>query len=35
MWREQRRIECPKRSSLKTWKGRSKEEDPGKEGEKK
>ena len=26
---------CPKRSSLKDWKGRDEEEDPGKDGEKK
>ena len=26
---------CPKRSSLKNWKGRDEEEDPGKDGEKK
>jgi hypothetical protein len=30
-----RRIGCPKRSSLKNWKGRDEEEDPGKDGEKK
>jgi hypothetical protein len=30
-----RRIGCPKRSSLKKWKGRDEEEDPGKDGEKK
>jgi len=29
-----RRIGCPKRSSLKNWKGRDEEEDPGKDGEK-
>jgi len=29
------RIGCPKRSSLKNWKGRDEEEDPGKDGEKK
>jgi hypothetical protein len=29
------RIGCPKRSSLKNWMGRDKEEDPGKDGEKK
>jgi hypothetical protein len=34
-WRERRRIGCPKRSSLKNWKGQDKEEDPGKDGEKK
>jgi hypothetical protein len=28
-------IGCPKRSSLKNWKGRDEEEDPGKDGEKK
>jgi len=33
-WREWRRIGCPKRSSLKNWKGRDEEEDPGKDGEK-
>jgi hypothetical protein len=27
------RIGCPKRSSLKNWKGRDEEEDPGKNGE--
>jgi len=26
---------CPKISSLKNWKGRDEEEDPGKDGEKK
>jgi hypothetical protein len=26
---------CPKSSSLKNWKGQDKEEDPGKDGEKK
>jgi hypothetical protein len=30
-----RRIGCPKRSSLKKWKGRNEEEDPGKDDEKK
>jgi hypothetical protein len=30
-----RRIGCPKRSSLKNWKGRDEEEIPGKDGEKK
>jgi hypothetical protein len=31
-----RRIGCPKRSSsLKNWKGRDEEEDPGRDGEKK
>ena len=30
-WREWRRIGCPKRSSLKNWKGRDEEEDPRKE----
>jgi len=30
-----RRIICPKRSSLKNWKGRDEEKDPGKDGEKK
>jgi hypothetical protein len=34
-WRECRRIASPKRSSLKNWKGRDEEEDPGKNGEKK
>jgi hypothetical protein len=34
-WREWRRIGCPKRSSLKNWKGRDEEENPGKDGEKK
>jgi len=34
-WREWRRIGCPKRSSLKNWKGRDEGEDPGKDGEKK
>jgi hypothetical protein len=34
-WRECRRIGCPKRSSLKNWKKRDEEEDPGKDGEKK
>jgi hypothetical protein len=29
------RTGCPKRSSLKNWKGRDKEEDPRKDGEKK
>jgi hypothetical protein len=29
------RIGCPKQPSLKNWKGRDKEEDPGKDGEKK
>jgi hypothetical protein len=29
------RIGCLKRSSLKNWKGRDEEEDPGKDGEKK
>jgi hypothetical protein len=29
------KIGCPKRSSLKNWKGRDEEEDPGKDGEKK
>jgi hypothetical protein len=33
-WREWR-IGCPKRSSLKNWKGRDEEEDSGKDGEKK
>jgi len=33
-WREWRRIRCPKRSSLKNWKGRDEEESPGKDGEK-
>jgi hypothetical protein len=28
------RTECPKRSSLKNWKGRDEVEDPGKNGEK-
>jgi hypothetical protein len=32
---EWRRIGCPKRSSLKNWKGRDEEEDPEKDGEKK
>jgi hypothetical protein len=27
-WREWRKIGCPKRSSLKNWKGRDEEEDP-------
>jgi hypothetical protein len=35
VWREWRMIGCPKRSSLKNWKGRDEEEDPGKDGEKK
>jgi hypothetical protein len=30
-----RRIGCPKRYSLKNWKGQDEEEDPGKNGEKK
>jgi hypothetical protein len=34
IWGEWRRIGCPKRSSLKNWKGRDEEEDPGKDGEK-
>jgi hypothetical protein len=34
-WREWRRIGCPKRSSLKNWKGRDEKEEPGKNGEKK
>ena len=29
-WREWSRIGCPKRSSLKNWKGRDEEENPGK-----
>jgi hypothetical protein len=32
-WREWR-IGCPQRFSLKNWKGRDEEEDPGKDGEK-
>jgi hypothetical protein len=32
--RESRKIGCPKRSSLKNWKVRDEEEDPGKDGEK-
>jgi hypothetical protein len=34
-WREWRRIGCPKRSSLKNWKGRDEKENPGKDGENK
>jgi len=34
-WREWRKIGCPKRSSLKNWKGRNEGEGPGKDGEKK
>ena len=34
-WREWGRIGFPKRSSLKNWKGRDEEGDPGKDGEKK
>jgi hypothetical protein len=34
-WREWRRIGCPKRSSLKNWKGRDEGEDPGKDGKRK
>jgi hypothetical protein len=34
-WREWRRTGCQKRSSLKNWKGRDEEEDPGKDGQKK
>jgi hypothetical protein len=34
-WREWWRIGCPKRSSLKNWKGRDEEEDSGKDREKK
>jgi hypothetical protein len=34
-WREWRRTGCPKRSSLKKWKGQDEEEDPGNDGEKK
>jgi len=30
-----RRIGCPKRSSLKNWKGREEGEDPGKDGKRK
>ena len=30
-----RRIGCPKRSSLKNWKGREEGEDPGKDGSRK
>jgi hypothetical protein len=33
--REWRRIGCPKRSSLKNWKGQDEEEYPEKDGEKK
>jgi hypothetical protein len=33
-WTEWRRIGCPKRYSLKNWKGRDEEEDLGKEEEK-
>jgi hypothetical protein len=33
--REWRGIGCPERSSLKNWKGRDEEEDPGKDAEKK
>ena len=33
--REWRRIGCPKRSSLKNWKGREEGEDPGKDGKRK
>ena len=34
-YREWRRIGCPKRSSLKNWKGREEGEDPGKDGKRK